>query len=103
MKMQYTLEIKQKPQEINTVGKTEPDRWTARININNIKMNSKLDSRVEINVLLNKIYKKLTPRPELEKTAISLRVHKNTEIPTLGKCTIKLNNKKKRYKHVQHL
>ena len=75
------------------MGKTEPDWWTATININNIKINFKLDTGAEINVLPNKIYKKLSPRPELKKTSISLRAYNNTEIPTLGKCTIKLNNK----------
>ena len=53
-----SIEMEGKKKELHSVKKTEPDRWTATIKVNDFKINFKLDSGADINVQPNKIYKK---------------------------------------------
>ena len=71
--------------------------WTVNLNVNRTKIDFKIDSGSQINILPMKEYIKLLDRPKLKPTGITLSAYNNTAIPVQGKCITQILHKNTKY------
>ncbi|XP_064410442.1 uncharacterized protein K02A2.6-like [Latimeria chalumnae] len=79
-------------------SRTEKE-WTIDIETNGSMIKYKVDTDAEINVLTAKLWGKFKKRPQLKKQPSVLKAYNGQEVPTIGKCTLKLKYKGKTTKH----
>ena len=58
------------------------------ITLNDTKVRAKLDTGAEVNVMPNRIFRKLKKKAVLEQTPVNLKSYGGHDIPTRGQCTL---------------
>ena len=70
--------------------------WSQILVTQGMEIEFKIDTGSEVNIIPNKDYQKLSPKPQLIKTAVTLNAYNNTAVPVRGKCVCYVNHAKKK-------
>ena len=72
--------------KVDSMGKGA--EWFHKVQLQNIKLKFKLDTGSEVNLISDKIYEKLTPRPQLTSAIKKVTAYTGHPVPVLGKCIL---------------
>ena len=78
-------------------GDSGNDEWKLQLHTHGIKVNYKLDTGAQANLLPEKLFQQMKPQPKLHAAKVKATGYSGVDIPITGKCMVKVQHKSKNY------
>ena len=76
-------------------GSTSDQRWSQCLRVENKKIDFKLDTGSDVNIITEQQYLLIQPTPQLDKSRAVMTSYCGVEIPNLGVCSVDIRHKKR--------